>query len=353
MEDTLIPWCDDTHNFWMGCTPVSAGCVNCYAREKMEHRFSKVKFGAGEARIRKLNFAGDILRMRKKPFVCKACSARVCSPMGLATGTPMCPQCGGAVRRRRVFTLSLGDLFDREVELAWLYDAMKVISESPELDFLVLTKRPECTRARLEALRVMAMGGLGHAADGEFLVWLQNWLMAHDTQGPGNVWLGVTGETAALLSGRWQGIAGPAGLPARQYFLSLEPLLEDVSGVLSAVLGEAVDRRLNVWVIPGGESGPDARPCRVDWVRSALKVSQAHGYPCFVKQLGRNPAVDVAGWQQFPCGTRFLGEGRFVPEGCCVALLAHPKGGEPKEWPTDLRVREEPFADVAHDDLLL
>lgn len=47
--------------------------------------------------------------------------------------------------------------------------------------------------------------------------------------------------------------------PAAVRFLSIEPLLED--------LGE-IDLTGIDWVIVGGESGPGARPMRVEWVRS-------------------------------------------------------------------------------------
>ena len=69
------------------------------------------------------------------------------------------------------------------------------------------------------------------------------------------------------------------------------------------------------WVIVGGESGPGARPCNVDWVRSIVRQCAAAGVPCFVKQLGSRPEVEApsGGWMQpYP--------------------VRHPKGGDPSEW---------------------
>ena len=69
---------------------------------------------------------------------------------------------------------------------------------------------------------------------------------------------------------------------------------------------------------PAGESGPGARPCNVGWIRDVVKQCQRVGVPCFVKQLGSNP---------------------FFPT-TNLNLLKHPKGGDPSEWPEDLRVRQ-------------
>lgn len=74
------------------------------------------------------------------------------------------------------------------------------------------------------------------------------------------------------------------------------------------------------WVIVGGESGPHARPCDIDWIRSIVRQCEAAGVACFVKQLGAKP-----------CGGH-LAE-------CIANGLNHPKGADPSEWPEDVRVR--------------
>ena len=73
------------------------------------------------------------------------------------------------------------------------------------------------------------------------------------------------------------------------------------------------------WVIVGGESGPGARECDVAWIRSVVEQCQAAGVPVFVKQLGK-----IATFGGKPYRTE------------------HTKGGDPSEWPADLRVREIP-----------
>src|SRR5262249_3985707 len=75
------------------------------------------------------------------------------------------------------------------------------------------------------------------------------------------------------------------------------------------------------WIIVGGESGRRARPCNVAWVRSAVEQCQAAGVAVFVKQLGSQPC----------------NEGRPL-----LLKLRDRKGGDPDEWPEDLRVRQWP-----------
>ena len=100
------------------------------------------------------------------------------------------------------------------------------------------------------------------------------------------------------------------------------------------------------WVIVGGESGPSARPCHVEWIRSIVKQCRTAGVACFVKQLGencldRNDAGFDGGDGEWPVGTRTLGGEGF--QGAATLLnLRDRAGADPAEWPEDLRVREFP-----------
>lgn len=104
--------------------------------------------------------------------------------------------------------------------------------------------------------------------------------------------------------------------------------------------------RLISWVIVGGESGPDiARPCDIGWIRGIVGQCKAAAVPVFVKQLGRRPYDDIiaAGW---------AAEARGYPPHAVpwvpdfganwAPRLRSRKGGDPSEWPEDLRVREWP-----------
>ncbi len=113
-------------------------------------------------------------------------------------------------------------------------------------------------------------------------------------------------------------------------FVSAEPLLGPIN--FSKVPGfnrvgsagrEILDR---FWVIVGGESGPGARPCDVAWIRSLVRQCRAAAVPIFVKQLGANPYQSP----EHDGGTGFF------------LSINDKKGGDPAEWPADLRVREWP-----------
>jgi len=82
--------------------------------------------------------------------------------------------------------------------------------------------------------------------------------------------------------------------------------------------------KLPNWVIVGGESGPNARACNLRWIRSIIEQCRAVGVACFVKQLGANPQrpEPYQGMPEYPYSTG--------------------KGGDPNEWPEDLRVRQFP-----------
>lgn len=88
-------------------------------------------------------------------------------------------------------------------------------------------------------------------------------------------------------------------------------------------------------VIVGGESGPRSRPCSVDWIRSVVRQCAAAGVPCFVKQLGSN-----AGWNETDSLPLDCGRHELVDR-WRDAELSDPKGGNPDEWPEDLKVTED------------
>jgi len=170
-----------------------------------------------------------------------------------------------------------------------------------------------------------------------------------------NVWLGVSAEDQPRADER---IPLLLQCPAAVRFVSLEPLLGpiDIVHKLGDVCTECSRkpqlhaqtecpsgylRRGVDWVIVGGESGPGARPCDVEWIRSIVRRCKAAGVACFVKQLGATirvpdsePIGDVeSGWSPFA---------RACVSDDNLIRLATLKGGDPEEWPHDLRVREWP-----------
>jgi protein gp37 len=167
------------------------------------------------------------------------------------------------------------------------------------------------------------------------------------------VWLGVSVEDQAAADDR---IPELLDTPAAVRFLSCEPLLEAVDltafmgGPYVGLPGDVVHPNYNAglhWVIVGGESGAKAMPCRVEWIRSAVLQCRAAGVPVFVKQLGASVEMAFEEWNRITDGGA-SGSDKFILlfEGADVGYwrLNDRKGGDPAEWPEDLRVREMPLA---------
>lgn len=296
--ETKIEWCHRTFNPWWGCTKVSPGCAKCYA-ETFAKRVGQSVWGENAPR----RFFGE--KHWREPEAWDRAAAK-------------------AGERHRVFCASMADVFEDRRDLddhrVRLFD---LIRRTPHLDWLLLTKRPEDVVALLE--RAMACMGVDVDTRNMLSLWWQ------DGEPPTNVWLGTTVEDQRAADER---IPLLLETPAAVRFLSVEPLLGPVDLDLAErnhKAGETIS-----WVIVGGESGPGARPCDVSWIRSVVEQCRAAGTPCFVKQLGAQPysAYDVIN------GGVKRGEQRSP------FALRDRKGGDPSEWPEDLRVRE--FPEVRH-----
>ena len=306
MKNSAIAWTDHTFNPWFGCSPVSEGCRNCYASD-WHRRFRGEPYRGGMKRTRTSAAAWrQPLIWHRQGLVCVDCA----TPWVQRAGANDC-ECGqagatGRMRRPRVFCASLSDWLDDAVPVEWLADLLGLIHATPNLDWLLLTKRPENWRSRV--------GNWGtyspHAA-------VQG--MAHDwIKGiaPANVWIGVTVENQAAAGER---IPLLQDIPARVRFLSCEPLLERVFPPLNALGPENASRGVH-WIIAGGESGPRARPCDALWLRILSGYAEAGEIPFFMKQAGR----------------------RLVGHGSVGAQPNDIDGRDLASLPPDLRIREFP-----------
>ncbi len=126
-----------------------------------------------------------------------------------------------------------------------------------------------------------------------------------------NWWAGVSVESQATADERLPLLLNT---PAVVRFLSCEPLLAPVDLTTHAAFKGGID-----WVIVGGESGHNARPCSPDWVHSIVNQCMAKSIPIYVKQLGTDWAKQSGTWGN------------------------DTKGGDPRDWAEDLRVREFPI----------
>ena len=228
-ENSKIEWCDHTFNPWIGCQRVSAGCDFCYAETLMDKRLGRVKWGAGEKRVR-------------------TSAANWAMPGRWDDRIDADP----AGRRERVFCASLADVFDNAVPEEWRFDLWDVILTTPNLDWLLLTKRPE------NIAKMRPAGG---------------W--------PENVWLGASAEDQDAYMRRWPHLEHE---DVDCTFISYEPALGPLS--LAPFAPSMPD-----WLICGGESGTGARPMHPDWARSIRDQCDDVGVPFFMKQMTKKATI--------------------------------------------------------------
>jgi protein gp37 len=277
MKNSNIEWTDHTFNPWTGCAKVSPGCANCYA-ESWAKRSGIVKWNGPRRRTSASNWN------QPHKWDREACAGP------LPGDDPL--------RRPRVFCASLADWLDNEVPIEWLADLLALIHQTPNLDWLLLTKRPQNWLPRLEEVTHFAMFSKAHHA---LLPFLARWHPAHDSAGgvtgspipPANVWIGTTVEDQTRADER---IPHLLRIPARVRFLSCEPLL----GHVDLAIGDPKHRTAESyhaeihWVIAGGESGPGARPMHPEWARSLRDQCAAAGVAFHFKQWGEWEPGEIA-----------------------------------------------------------
>jgi protein gp37 len=219
---------------------------------------------------------------------------------------------------RKIFPCSMTDAFADFVPDEWLDKMLAVAALSPQHEFLFLTKRAERVPAYLKDSAPLADGRVStrfqeifHERHYGVAVW-PGWPLP-------NVTLGFSAENQEWFDKRWPHMREVA-LAGWKVNCSYEPALGPID------FGDALP--LLSQVIFGGHSGPNAKPCDVQWARDTIAQCKAAGVPCFVKQLGSKPIEN--------------GDG-YVPRVGIMALRnLDRKGGNPAEWPEDLRVREYP-----------
>lgn len=317
--ESKIEWTDSTFSPWSGCTKVSPACDHCYA-EALSKRAPKTigQWGAGQPRRRTSSaYWKQPLRWNAERFVeCPVCRWRGSAADFKTAASPQaCPGCGGTdwtEVRRRVFCASLADVFDNEADPEWRADLFELIAATPNLDWLLLTKRI----GNVAAMVAEAFD----AVKRRFWIGQEYMRLAHrdvtspewtDPALPPNVWLGATVVNQQEAD---RDIPKLLAVRAAKRFLSIEPMLGPVqfwpcwlrigcgfggdhdpakTHCFPCGAGKGYDskrcawpsQRLD-WVICGGESGPHARPMHPDWVRSLRDQCAAAGVPFLFKQWG-------------------------------------------------------------------
>lgn len=319
MAETTIQWCDHSINPIRArnnktgavghyCEKIAAGCAACYS-SAFQKRFGMPPFGAGQHREEVEIFLDkyklEDVRRRKKPT--------------------------------KYFWCDMTDIFGDWMQPDWLAECFATMDATPQHTHLLLTKRPENIRRMWpdkQCDNCLEVSCGPHRTG------------CLDIRHRENVWLGTSISTQTDADRNIPHLLRCRDL-SPVLFVSAEPLIEAVdirpwlrngggshcSGCRESRIanrgathqfqtvehpGDGID-----WLIIGCESGPRARPGDVAWIRSLKDQCQAAGVACFVKQLGSLP---VGGKQMTPQEWR----------------LRDPKGGDPSEWPEDLRVREFP-----------
>ena len=283
---TAISWADATFNSWIGCSKVSPGCAHCYA-QSYGHRFG-VEWGPGKPRRRTSS------AYWRQPLAWNKQAARQ------LVGYQNIPDSGKKLyeyRRPRVFCGSLMDWLDPEVPVEWLADLLDLIRRTPNLDWLLLTKRPQLFTDRILAVKWDADSYWHEHFTEGFAEWIRGWTDKSNPTPPANVWLGATVEDQPHADER---IPALLAIPAKVRFLSCEPMLGPVDLSL-ALQGwdvrqtmpdgdpEQFQTEIINFVICGGESGPGCRPMDLAWARSLRDQCAAAGVAFWMKQLGGHP----------------------------------------------------------------
>lgn len=255
LRRSKIGWCDYSggdFNFIIGCTPVSEGCVNCYAATWAK-RCGRI-FGIVNIYQEKL------LRLWKAKW----------SPGDQ-------PYRRGPGSKPIMFPVDLGDLFHPEVDDDFILWALDLMAARNDADWVLLTKRPH-----------------------RMLDITNYWLTLTElSRLPSNLWCLITAENQRRAEERV-----PILLQVRAQVrgVSMEPMLEpiglfDVDGEIASSLPERsmlYPADLLDWIIVGAESGPKRRPFEVAWAEEVYEQCRAAGIPFFGKQdSGLYPAVPL------------------------------------------------------------
>lgn len=235
-QNSKIEWTDHTFNAWWGCIEVSPACDHCYARTWAQ-RLGFDVWGADAPR----RYFGDA--HWNEPLRWDRAAAK-----------------GGA--RHRVFCSSMADVFERHPNVdenrnleAQRRRLWSLIEATPNLDWLLLTKRPQ---------NIISMVPPQWAANGF----------------PRNVWQGFTGERQREFDIRWRDVQ-VAAARALVIFVSYEPAIGSL-----VLPNDFLSRGRTAWCIAGGESGRAARPSQPDWFLNLRDQCVTAGVPFHFKQWG-------------------------------------------------------------------
>jgi protein gp37 len=291
MNETGIEYLEYTWNpIAMRCTPVSAGCDNCWhLRTADRHAVNPTL----SEEMRGARAGGPPVLLEKE----------IEAPL----------------RRRKPTGIGvqlMGDLFHETVHAEWAQLVVAIAAMAPQHQFLFLTKRPERAATVLGELgdlgtmHSMAMDEYGHHVfdvharrrdDGRATAW------CFEEYGlPPNVWLGVSVEDQATADER---VPVLLEIPAAVRWVSCEPLLGPVDiyewlGNWCSAYDDGIETRPGLSLaVTGAETGPGKRPMQLDWARGLRDQCRAANVPFFFKRDSQgNREIDGRLWEEMPDG---------------------------------------------------
>jgi protein gp37 len=245
------------------CEKISPGCANCYASGLNS---KGIRFGGNGQ-----EFTG--VRSDNRPE--------------MVLNVDMLQAWARMRKPKKIFMGSMTDLFGEWIPDWMLMTLLDAMAQAPKQTFQILTKRPERASEVISSwLRHVGLGQLS-----------------------ANIWLGISAENQVTYDERAKWLMCCL---VQLRFISLEPLL----GPIEIAGPKFNEGKWIDWIITGGESGPNARPLKIDWLDAISAQSRYYEIPLFVKQLGT-------------CWAKQVG-------------ASDSKGGNPDEWPEHLRVRMFP-----------
>ncbi|HEU0016595.1 MAG TPA: phage Gp37/Gp68 family protein [Longimicrobium sp.] len=251
-EYSKIEWTDSTWNPVTGCTPVSRGCDNCYAKTLANGRLSAVYRS-------KLPII-PTPENQQDPFAVRMWPERLRDPAKWRDD-------------RMVFVNSMSDLFHADIPESFVRQIFEVMLEVDRHVYQVLTKRPARMARFVRRNAALFPGGIV----------------------PRHIWMGTSVEDMDVA----YRVDHLRGVPAEIRFLSCEPLL----GAL-----DELDLTDIHWVIGGGESGLGYRRVDPAWATGLRDLCVRSGVPFFWKQWGgRTPkaggrVLEGETWDEMPEG---------------------------------------------------
>ncbi len=258
---TKINWCDETWNPITGCSPISPGCANCYAKQMAQRLKGRYGYPVDD------------------PFKP--------TPHRDKLGLPLLWK-----KPRRIFVCSMGDLFHNDVGVAYPAEVIAATTLCPQHRFLILTKRPTGMLMFFDWARYTEGGNENISEAREDMIFDERDPCDWDPEFP-NLWLGTSCENQEYADKR---IPHLLKIPAAVRWLSLEPLLSpiDIRKWLGPIFPKLCPPEEGIlWTVIGCESGHGRRPCKIEWVHSIVEQCQAANVPVWVKQIEIDGKVET------------------------------------------------------------